>query len=54
LKDGAVNLTALEPHAAESQCVAATDAAVIEAVSMVRDKIVSGQLVIRDPAGIIH
>jgi basic membrane protein A and related proteins len=54
LKDGAVNLTALEPHAAESQCVAAADAAVIEAVSMVRDKIVSGQLVIRDPAGIIH
>jgi basic membrane protein A len=54
LKDGAVNLTALEAGAAASQCVAATDPAVTAAVAAVRDKIVSGQLVIADPAGIIH
>jgi basic membrane protein A and related proteins len=54
LKEGAVNLTALEAGAAASQCVAATDPAVMAAVGAVRDKIVSGQLVIADPAGIIH
>lgn len=54
LKDGAVNLTALEPDAAASQCVAAADPAVMAAVAAVRDKIVAGQLVIADPAGIIH
>jgi basic membrane protein A len=54
LKDGAVNLTALEPGSAASQCVAAADTAVMAAVAAVRDKIVSGQLVIADPAGIIH
>jgi basic membrane protein A len=54
LKDGAVNLTALEEGAAASQCVAAADPAVMAAVAAVRDKIVSGQLVIADPAGIVH
>jgi basic membrane protein A len=54
LKDGAVNLTALEANAASSQCVAAADPAVMARVAEVRDKIVSGQLVIADPAGIIH
>ena len=54
LKDGAVNLTALEANAPASRCVAATEPAIIAAVAAVRDKIVSGQLVIADPAGIIH
>jgi basic membrane protein A and related proteins len=54
LKEGAVNLTALEPNAATSQCVAAADPAVMASVAAVRDKIVAGQLVIADPAGIIH
>jgi len=54
LKDGAVNLTALETTAAASQCVIATDTAVLAAVAAVRDQIVSGRLVISDPAGIIH
>jgi basic membrane protein A len=54
LKDGAVNLTALEAKAAASECVAAAEPAVLAAVSAVRDKIVSGQLVIPDPAGIIQ
>jgi basic membrane protein A len=53
LKDGAVNLTALEAGAAASHCVAATEPAVLTAVAAVRDKIVAGQLVIPDPAGII-
>jgi hypothetical protein len=47
-------LTALEAQAAGSQCVAATEPAVLAAVAAVRDKIVSGQLVIPDPAGIIQ
>jgi basic membrane protein A len=54
LKEGAVNLTALEANAAASQCVAAAEPTVIAAVAAVRDKIVAGQLVIADPAGIIH
>jgi basic membrane protein A len=54
LKDGAVNLTALEADAPASQCVAAADRAMMATVAAVRDKIVSGQLVIADPAGIIH
>lgn len=54
LKEGAVNLTALEANAATSQCVAAADPAVMAAVVAVRDEIVAGRLVIPDPAGIIH
>lgn len=54
LKDGAVNLTSLEANAAASQCTAAADPAVMAAVGAVRDKIVAGELVIADPAGIIH
>jgi len=54
LKDGAVNLTALEAEASASQCVAAAEPAVMAAVAAVRDKIIAGQLVIADPAGIIH
>ena len=54
LKDGAVNLTALEANAAASQCIAADDAILMAAVAAVRDKIVAGQLVIADPAGIIR
>jgi basic membrane protein A and related proteins len=53
LKDGAVNLTALEPRAAQSQCVVVGDSTVLAAVAAVRDKIVSGEIVVRDPAGII-
>ena len=53
LKEGAVNLTSLEANAAASHCVAATDATLLAAVGKVRDKIVAGQLVIADPAGII-
>jgi basic membrane protein A len=54
LKDGAVNLTALEPNAPASQCVAAAEPGLMAAVAAARDKIVSGELVIADPAGIIH
>ena len=54
LKDGAVNLTALEADAATSQCVVSNDPAVMTAVQAVRDKIVAGELVIADPAGVIH
>jgi basic membrane protein A len=54
LKEGAVNMTALEPHAADSQCVIAADPAALAGVAAVRDRIVSGELAIADPAGIIH
>jgi basic membrane protein A len=54
LKDGAVNMTALEPGAVASQCVIAQDHEILAAVAAVRDKIVAGDLVIADPAGIIH
>ena len=54
LKEGAVNLTSLEANATASQCVAASDPAVMASVAAVRDKIVAGQMVIADPAGIIH
>ncbi|MEJ1965053.1 MAG: BMP family ABC transporter substrate-binding protein [Gammaproteobacteria bacterium] len=54
LKEGAVNLTALEPGARRSQCLAAMDEGLIASVAKVRDKIVSGELVIPDPTGVIH
>ena len=54
LKDGAVNLTGLESGSAASQCVIAGDPAVLNKVAEVKSKIVSGQIVIADPAGVIH
>ncbi|MDB5394092.1 MAG: basic rane lipoprotein [Rhodospirillales bacterium] len=54
LKDGAVNLTGLEAGAEQSQCVVAGKPDVLSKVAAVRDKIVSGEIVIKDPAGIIQ
>ncbi|MEJ0037863.1 MAG: BMP family ABC transporter substrate-binding protein [Gammaproteobacteria bacterium] len=54
LKEGAVNLTSLEPGAGQSQCLAAMDEGLIASVAKVRDKIVSGELVIPDPTGVIR
>lgn len=54
LKDGAVNLTGLEPGVAASGCVIGAQPAIIAKLAAVRDKIVAGQIVIPDPAGVIH
>jgi basic membrane protein A len=54
LKDGAVNLTGLEAGATDSQCVAAREPEMMDKVRAVRDKIAAGDLVIKDPAGIIQ
>jgi basic membrane protein A len=54
LKDGAVNVTGLESGAAQSQCTVVTQPDVLKKVGEVRDLIASGQLVIKDPAGIIQ
>ena len=54
LKDGAVNLTGLEAGAAQSQCVVITKPDVLTKVIAVRDLIAAGQIVIKDPAGIIQ
>jgi basic membrane protein A len=54
LKEGAVNLTGLEAGAADSRCVIVNYPQVLQQVAAVRDKIVSGEIVIHDPAGVIH
>jgi len=54
LKEGAVNLTGLEAGAAQSQCVVANDPAVLRKLAEVRDKIIDGQILVADPAGVIH
>jgi len=54
LKEGAVNLTGLEPGAADSRCVVANDPALLKRLAQVRDQIIAGQIVVADPAGIIH
>jgi basic membrane protein A len=54
LKEGAVNLTGLEAGAADSRCVIVNYPQVLQQVATVRDKIVSGEIVIHDPAGVIH
>jgi basic membrane protein A len=54
LTDGAVNLTSLEPGAARSECVAATEPAILAKVAAVKDLIADGRMVIKDPAGIIQ
>jgi basic membrane protein A and related proteins len=54
LKEGAVNLTGLEPGAADSKCVVASDPAVLKRLAQVRDQIIAGQIVVADPAGVIH
>jgi len=54
LKEGAVNLTGLEQGVADSRCVIAEYPDVLRKVAAVRDKIVSGEIVIHDPAGVIH
>jgi basic membrane protein A len=52
LKEGAVNLTGLEPGLEASQCMIAQYPEVLKQVAEVRDRIASGELVVRDPAGI--
>jgi basic membrane protein A len=54
LKEGAVNLTGLEPGAADSRCVVASDPAVLKRLAQVREQIIAGQIVVADPAGVIH
>jgi basic membrane protein A len=54
LKDGAVNLTGLEAGADQSECTIATQPDVLKKVKEVSDLIASGQMVIKDPAGIIQ
>lgn len=54
LKDGAVNVTGLEEGAEQSQCTVVDRPDVLKKVAEVRDRITSGQLVIKDPAGIIQ
>jgi basic membrane protein A len=52
VKEGAVNLTGLEPGVENSQCVIAQHPDILAKVAAVRDKIVSGEIVVHDPAGI--
>jgi len=54
LKEGAVNMTGLEAGADRSQCTIAGDPEVLRKLAEVRDRIVAGDLVIKDPAGIIQ
>jgi len=54
LKEGVVNMTALEEGAESSQCVVAKMPDVLKKVSDIRDRIVAGEIVIRDPAGLIQ
>jgi basic membrane protein A len=54
LKEGAVNMTGLEDGADRSQCVVATMPDILEKVGEARDRIVAGEIVIKDPAGIIQ
>ena len=54
LKDGAVNVTGLESGAEQSKCTVVNQPDVLKRVAEVRDLIASGQLVIKDPAGIIQ
>jgi len=49
-----VNLIGLERGLAQSQCVIAGDPDVLKQVAAVRDRIVAGQIVVPDPAGVIH
>ncbi|MCP3753615.1 BMP family ABC transporter substrate-binding protein [Streptomyces sp. TBY4] len=50
LKEGGISLTGLEPGVAESQCVIAQHAPVLDQVKRLRDQIVSGELKVDDPA----
>lgn len=54
LREGVVNLTSLEPGAEASQCLIARDHSLLARVAVVRDAIVSGQLSVPDPAGIMQ
>jgi len=49
-----VNVTGLEDGAEHSQCTVVDQPEVLKKVAEVRDLIASGQLVIKDPAGIIQ
>jgi basic membrane protein A len=53
LKEGVVNMTALEDGAATSQCLVAKDPQLLARVMAVRDAIVAGRLHVADPAGIM-
>ncbi|MFI5761052.1 BMP family ABC transporter substrate-binding protein [Streptomyces sp. NPDC051563] len=50
LKEGGISLTGLEPGVADSQCVIAQHAPVLDQVKRLRDQIVSGELKVDDPA----
>ncbi len=50
LADGGVSLTSLEDGFAESQCVITEYPDVIEQVKIIRDKIISGEITVDDPA----
>jgi len=50
LKEKGMDLTSLEPGAAQSQCLAATHPDVIAAVRKAKQQIVDGTLTIKDPA----
>jgi basic membrane protein A len=54
LKEGAVNLIGLESTLAQSQCVIAGNPDVLRQVAAVRDRIVAGEILVPDPAGVIH
>ncbi len=54
LADGAVNVTGLEDGADRSQCTVVGQPDVLKKVAEVRDRIVAGEIVIKDPAGIIQ
>jgi len=53
MKEGVVNMTALEEGAASSQCMVAKDPKTAGARVAVRDAIVAGRLHVPDPAGIM-
>ncbi|MFJ3877118.1 BMP family ABC transporter substrate-binding protein [Streptomyces sp. NPDC090077] len=50
LKEGGISLTGLEQGLADSQCVIAQHAPVLDRVRQLRDQIVSGELQVDDPA----
>lgn len=50
LKEGGISLTGLQPEAATSQCVVANRPDVLAKVGELRDQIISGAIVVDDPA----
>ena len=54
LKEGVINMTALEPGAESSQCLVAKDPKILARVIAVREAISTGQLRVPDPAGVMR